>query len=59
MDWKKKTYLIAGIVGMVAGLMVARMRIQNAEENNEQLKLDAKEGARIGMVVIDAVKRIA
>lgn len=59
MDWKKKTYLIFAATGLAAGLLIAHMRIQKAEEEDKPVKLDAKEGARIGLALIDAVKKIA
>lgn len=58
MDWKKKTRIVGAIIGIATGIIVAQVMISNAEEKNETVQLNAKNGAKIGMAVLNMAKQL-
>ncbi len=58
MDWKKKTYLYGALLGLAAGLLTARMMINDAEKNNSEVTMDLEKGAKIGMEVLNTVRKL-
>jgi hypothetical protein len=58
-DWKVKTLVIGGAVGLLTGLLAAFLLIQRAEQESGQPRLSAGEGVRVGVGVLGVLKTIA
>ena len=58
-DWKVKTLVIGGVVGMLTGLLAAYLLIQRAEQESSQPRLTAGEGVKVGVGVLGVLKTIA
>lgn len=58
MDWKKKTYIICSIVGLVSGILTARLMINESEKKDEKPSFDLKKGAKIGLTLLDTIRKI-
>ncbi len=58
MDWKKKTLLIGAGIGLITGIAASWLMIRHAEQNNEEVKLDRQQAAKIGMTVYQVLKKI-
>jgi hypothetical protein len=58
-DWKVKTLVICGAVGLLTGLLAAFLLIQRAEQESNQPRLTAGEGVRVGVGVLGVLKTIA
>ncbi|MBN1266585.1 MAG: hypothetical protein JXA25_13910 [Anaerolineales bacterium] len=58
MDWKKRTYLIAGIIGLLTGLGTAYFLVQRAEMEEQELSIGAGEGLRLGLLLLGALRQI-
>lgn len=57
MDWKTKTLLLYGIVGLVCGILAGITTINNAVEKNEEPDISLKNGARISLTAMDAMRK--
>ncbi|MBQ6510240.1 MAG: hypothetical protein IJI07_12270 [Flexilinea sp.] len=57
MDWKTKTLLIYGAIGLVCGILAGITTINNAVENEKEADISLKEGAKIGLTAMDAMRK--
>lgn len=57
-NWKAKTLLIGGAIGLVTGLVAAYLFIQRAEAENDHPRLTAGEGVKVGVGVIGLLKLV-
>jgi hypothetical protein len=58
-DWKVKTLVIGGVVGLLTGLLAAYLLIQRAEQEAGQPRLTAGEGVKVGVGVLGVLKTIS
>jgi len=58
MDWKTRTYIIAGIFGLVTGLGTAYFLVRRAELEEQELSIGAGEGLRLGLLLLGALRQI-
>jgi hypothetical protein len=58
MDWKTRTYIIAGILGLVTGLGTAYFLVRRAEMEETELSIGAGEGLRLGLLLLGALRQI-
>ena len=58
-NWKVKTLVIGGVVGLLTGLLGAYLLIQRAEQESRQPRLSAGEGVRVGVGVLGVLKMIS
>ena len=58
-DWKVKTLVIGGVVGLFTGLLAAYLLIQRAEQESGQPRLTAGEGVKVGVGVLGVLKTIS
>lgn len=58
-DWKQKTLIIGGVVGLVAGVVAAMLLIQRAELEHSQPRITAGEGVKVGLGVLTVLRMIA
>lgn len=58
-NWKTKTLIIGGVVGVIAGLIAAYIFIQRAEVEESRPKLTAGEGVKVGLGVLTVLRLIA
>jgi hypothetical protein len=58
-NWKAKTLLIGGVVGVIAGLVAAYILIQRAEAEESRPKLTAGEGVKVGLGVLTVLRLIS
>lgn len=58
-NWKVRTMVIGGIAGMLTGLLAAYLLIQRAEQEENEPRLTAGEGVRVGVGVLGVLKMIS
>ncbi len=58
-NWKNKTLIIGGIVGLLSGVFAAYLLIQRNSENIETPKISAGDGVKVGLGVLGVMKLIA
>jgi hypothetical protein len=58
-NWKTKTLIIGGIAGLLTGLLAAYLLIQRAEQQEDQPRLTAGEGVKVGVGVLGLLKLIS
>lgn len=59
MDWKRKTYLFGGLIGLAFGILAALIIIQRSEKNEIQPKMTAGDGVKIGMGALGVLRLIS
>ena len=57
MNWKTKTLLFYGFIGLAVGIVAGIMTINNAVENKKEVDISLKNGARIGVTAMDAMRK--
>lgn len=58
-NWKTKTLLIGGIVGLLSGLFAAFLLIQRSDQNQLKPELKAKDGVKVGLGLLGVLRLIA
>lgn len=58
MDWRQKTYVVAGLLGLLTGLGTAYFLVRRAENEETELTIGAGEGLRLGLLLLGALKQI-
>ena len=58
MDWRQKTYVVAGLLGLLTGLGTAYFLVRRAESEETELTIGAGEGLRLGLLLLGALKQI-
>lgn len=58
-NWKGKTLMIGGVVGLLAGLAAAYLLIQRAESENKAPQMTAGEGVKLGVLVFGLLRQIS
>lgn len=58
-NWKQKTLIIGGIIGILAGLVAAQILIQRAEAEDSRPSLTAGEGVKVGLGLLTLLKIIS
>lgn len=58
MDWKKKTILYYALGGALIGVIAGILTVNNAIEENKEVELSLKNGAKIGLQALDMMKKI-
>jgi hypothetical protein len=57
-NWKIRTYVIGGVVGLLAGLGAAYVITRRAEETQQPPRLTTGDGMKIGMSLASVFKLI-
>ncbi len=58
LDWKRRTYLVGGILGLLTGLGTAYFLVKRAESEEVELSIGAGEGLKLGLLLLGALKQI-
>lgn len=58
-NWKTKTLIIGGAMGLIAGLTAAYIIIQNADAAQDTPQLKAGDGVKVGLGVLGVLRMIA
>jgi nitrate reductase gamma subunit len=58
MDWKKRTYLIAGIIGLLTGIGTAYFLVRRAESEERELSIDPGDGIKLGLTLLGALRQV-
>ncbi|MHC1771494.1 MAG: hypothetical protein AB9907_07080 [Flexilinea sp.] len=58
-NWKTKALLYGAGIGMATGLIIAYIKIRNAESKNEIISFNTKDTAKVGMAIYEILKKIA
>ena len=58
-NWKSKTMLIGGFIGLFVGLFAAFLLVQRAEKNQTRPELQAGDGVKVGLGVLGVLKLIS
>lgn len=57
--WKKRTLIIGGILGAVAGLAAAMIVIERATRENTRPSMSAGDGVKLGLGVLGLMRLIS
>lgn len=58
MNWKSKTMLYYALGGLLIGVIAGLVSINNAVEENKEVKLSFENGAKIGLAALKALPKI-
>ncbi len=58
-NWKTKTIIIGGVVGLVAGIVAAIIFVQRAEQAVDKPKLTAGDGVKVGLGLLGLLRMIS
>jgi hypothetical protein len=58
-NWKTKTFVIAIIVGAVSGALAGYVLVRRAEENDQQPRLKAGDGVKVGLGVLGLLRLVS
>lgn len=58
MDWKTRTMIIGGVIGLLVGVAGAYLLTQRAEERNESPQLTAGQGLKLGLGVLGVLRLV-
>lgn len=57
MDWKKKTVILYALGGLIIGIAAGIMTVKNAEDENKEVEYSLKNGLKVGLAAINAVRK--
>lgn len=57
MDWKTKIILFYAIGGLALGIIAGITTIKNAVDNDTEVDLTLKEGAKVGIAAMEVMKK--
>ncbi len=57
MSWKVKTMLIYGLGGLILGILAGMITVNKAVDEEKEPEFSVKKGAKVGLAVIDALKK--
>jgi hypothetical protein len=58
-NWMPKVLVFGAVIGAVTGLMGAFLLIQRSKDDPEPPKMDAREGVRLGVLVLGLLRQIS
>lgn len=58
-DWKTKTFIIGGVVGLLSGLFAAYLFVQRNTETNQVPQITGGDGVKVGLGVLGVLRLIA
>jgi hypothetical protein len=58
-NWKTRTYLIGGFVGLLSGILAGYILIQRAEAANRLPQITAGDGVKVGLGVLGLLRLVA
>ena len=58
MNWKNKVFLFYAIGGLLLGVVAGLITINNAVDNDKEVELDLKTGAKVGVAALQNIKKI-
>ncbi len=56
--WKIKTLLWGAGIGLITGLITAYIKIQRAESKHEMVHFNSKDTAKVGLAVVEILKKL-
>lgn len=56
---KSKIYILGGLSGLLIGILAAFLFIRRAESEQVELKINANQGMRVGMSLLNVLRSIA
>ncbi len=57
-DWRARTLIIGGIVGLLTGLGTAYVIIQRSSEDDSPPSMGAGDGVRLGLLLLGLVRQV-
>ncbi len=58
-SWKKKTYLLGGIIGLLAGILASFIIVQQAEKKQTAPALTANDGVKLSLGLLTFMRLIS
>ncbi len=58
-NWKKKTFLWGGLVGLLAGVLVSFIIVQQSEKKHAAPALTANDGVKLGLGFLTFMRLIS
>ncbi|HZW02791.1 MAG TPA: hypothetical protein VFF68_02595 [Anaerolineaceae bacterium] len=59
MDWKTRTLLIGGVIGLLTGLAGGYIIVQRAEATSHTPKITAGDGVKVGLSVLGLLRLVS
>lgn len=57
-DWRARTLLVGGIVGLLTGLGTAYLIIQRSDEVDHPPNMGAGDGVRLGLLLLGLMRQV-
>lgn len=58
-NWKKKTFIMGGLLGLLAGIIASYIMVQQSEKKHTALALNASDGVKLGLGLLTFLRQIA
>ncbi len=57
-DWRARTLLIGGLIGLITGLGTAYLIIQRSDEVEQPPRMGAGDGVRLGLLLLGLMRQV-
>lgn len=57
-NWRARTLLVGGIVGLITGLGTAYLIIQRSDEDEQPPNIGAGDGVRLGLLLLGLMRQV-
>lgn len=57
-NWRQKTLFWGAVLGALTGLGAAYILLQRAEKRGERVKLEAREGVKLGLGLLGLLRQV-
>lgn len=58
-DWKTKTFIYGGIIGLAAGIIASLIVVQQAEKHQSRPAITAPDGIKLGLGLLTFLRLIS
>jgi hypothetical protein len=58
-NWKMRTLMVGGLIGLLAGVGAAYLLVQRAERQQSKVNMGTGEGIKLGLLVLGLLRQVA
>lgn len=58
-DWRRRTLVIGGIIGLLTGLGAAYMIVQRSDDKEQPPEINVGDGVRLGLLLLGLVRQVS
>lgn len=58
-NWKMKTFIMGGLLGLIAGIAASYIMVQQSDKKHTSLALNANDGVKLGLGLLTFMRLIS